>query len=216
MQYICGMPMAYQFRSGHFSFGLWKIEEDAAYFEQKIAFVSSASHPERQRQQCAARMVLETLHPNFPFDRVVLAQSGKPMLPDNALHFSLSHCSGFAACIVSKTGSVGIDVEAIAPRVLKIEQKFLHDQEMRWLEQVDHQDRVAYATLLWSIKETVFKWWGSSGVDFSKHICVQKIDDASLGMAKVDFFGQGNKQLEVQFFRMENIWLSFMHMAPLE
>jgi hypothetical protein len=30
-------------------------------------------------------------------------------------------------------------------------------------------------TLLWSIKEAVFKWYGMGGVDFRKHIEVKKI-----------------------------------------
>lgn len=219
MQYICNMPMVHQFcdDNNNYSLGLWKIEEGAGFFMERIPYAPSATHLEKQVQQLASRMVLDCLSPPFPFHQVELGTSGKPTLSESGLHFSLSHCRGFAAGIVSTGGPVGIDVEVISDRVLKIEKKFLNQQELQWLEGMDPAGRVAYSTLLWSIKETVFKWWGSGGLDFSRHICVQNIDASKPGMARVDFLLEDKVQLlEVQFLRMENAWLSFLHMDPIQ
>jgi 4'-phosphopantetheinyl transferase len=213
MQYICIMPMVQQFQCDNYSFGLWKIEEEPIFFKDRIAFVPAAAHPEKQLQQLASRMVLDAVHPQFPFDQVVCSASGKPAFIASDLHFSLSHCSGFAAGIVSKTCPVGIDVEPISERVLKVEKKFLNQHELQWLEGVDPQQRMVYSTLLWSIKETVFKWWGQGGLDFSKHMVVHPMDISNPGWSRVDFLLLGERTVQVEYLRFENVWLSVLHTA---
>ncbi len=204
------MPLVQLVKQNAADCGLWKIEEDAGFFQANISYVSPATHPGKQLQQLASRMVLESLHPGFPFDEVILNGVGKPVLNNDRLHFSLSHCNGFAAAIVSEKGPVGIDVEVISDRVFKVEKKFLNTHELELLGQVDPHLRYSYATLLWSIKETVYKYWGRGGVDFAQDMLVTLVNFSDQGIARVAFRKQDANQLEVQFLRYGQVWLSWI------
>lgn len=204
------MPLVQYFKQNAADCGLWKIEEDAVFFQANIPYVSPATHPEKQLQQLASRMVLASLYPDFPFEGVTVNAAGKPVLNDDRLHFSLSHCKGFAAGIVSEKGPVGIDVEVISDRVMKIEKKFLNTHELELLGQVDQHLRSSYATLLWSIKETVYKYWGRGGVDFAQEMLVTVVNFSDQGIARVVFRKQDAYPLEVQFLRYDQVWLSWI------
>jgi phosphopantetheinyl transferase len=48
---------------------------------------------------------------------VLIADTRKPFLPNEAYHFSISHCGDFAAAIASKVSRVGVDVELVTAKV---------------------------------------------------------------------------------------------------
>ena len=135
----------------------------------------------------AARKILKDIYPDFPFENVELGIAGKPFLPHSELDFSISHCNGFAAAMVSKSQKVGIDIEIIHERVLKIEKKFLSTNELLQLNALDPMQRIAYTTLLWSLKEAFFKWWGKGGLEFSSDMIVSHFDLNVRGKANMKF-----------------------------
>ena len=65
-----------------------EIAEDIAFFESFLSFRSTASNPEKIKQQLAARMILHSIDSNFPFADVEVLKGGKPVLKNNALKFS--------------------------------------------------------------------------------------------------------------------------------
>ncbi len=93
---------------------------------------------------------------------------------DQPIEFSITHTDRFAAAIVSTINSVGIDMEIISGKALKVAPRFLHPEEMSLLAEVDNDMRNSRATLLWSVKETVYKWRGHQGVDFREQIRIKK------------------------------------------
>jgi phosphopantetheine--protein transferase-like protein len=62
---------------------------------------------------------------------------------------------------------VGIDIEAISPRILKIKEKFLSTNE---LECIDSTHEINHLLLCWSAKESVYKAMGKEDVDFKTHL----------------------------------------------
>ena len=204
------MPLVYKMEGDFFQLGLWKIEEEVSFFESALAFRASAANQERAKQQLAARMALQSIHGNFPFSQVELLEGGKPFLRNNESKFSLSHCNGFAAAIISSEKEVGIDIEPIHERVLKVERKFLSEHELNLLESAEDMQRVVYSTLFWSLKETMFKWWGKGGVDFSKEIQIIKFENNNLGMAEMKFSKLPNEVFKLSYFRFEDIWISLL------
>lgn len=204
------MPMVRSIENTEISLGLWEITEASSFFEQGCLYRAVASHPGQQLQQLASRMVLNTLRPLFPFDQIQLNPAGKPFLPDGVPQFSISHTRGFAAGILSEKTPVGIDVEWISPRVLKIEKKFLNPHEYALLAALSEQDRIVFASLFWSIKETVYKCWGNAGVDFSEDINIQSFSLQDHGAATIQF-GQSAAVHTVHYFREGDIWLTYMH-----
>ena len=189
--------------------GLWEITEDHSFFEQASPYRAVASNPGQQLQQLASRMVLKALQPLFPISQIQLNTAGKPFLPEGMSQFSISHTRGFAAAIISPEIPVGIDIEFISPRVLKVEKKFLNHQEFALLAPLSEQDRIVFSSLFWSIKETVYKCWGNGGVDFAEQIRIQSFALQDHGTATIQF-GQSTAVYTVHYFREGDLWLSYM------
>ena len=202
------MPLVRSIQNAEISLGLWEIIEDSSFFEQANPYRAKASNPGQQLQQLASRMVLTVLQPSFPFDQIQLTPAGKPFLPEG-MQFSISHTRGFAAGIISAETPVGIDIEFISPRVLKVEKKFLNPQEYALLAPLSEQDRIVFSSLFWSIKETVYKCWGIGGVDFSEHIRIQSFALHNHGTAAIQF-GQSTTVYTVNYLREGDLWMSYM------
>lgn len=203
------MPLVRSIHNAEISLGLWEITEDHSFFEQASAYRAIASNPGQQLQQLASRMVLKVLHPSFPFDQIQLNPARKPFFPEAMLQFSISHTRGFAAAIISPEIPVGIDIEFISPRVLKVEKKFLNHQEFALLAPLSEEDRIVFSSLFWSIKETVYKCWGNGGVDFAEQIRIQSFDLQDHGTAAIQF-GQSTAVHTVHYLREGDLWLSYM------
>lgn len=179
------MPIFYQqVINQHTKLAIWKIEEDEFFFSNSVPVQSTITHPHKRLQHFAGRYLLRFLFPNFPYDAIKIASTNKPFLENEAFHFSISHCKDFAAAIVSTKNRVGIDVEEIDKRVLTIVPKFLSEIERADFELLTFnneqllQEQLKKATLLWSIKESLFKWYGLGKVDFKtmlkiKHLAIE-------------------------------------------
>ncbi|HMO32572.1 MAG TPA: 4'-phosphopantetheinyl transferase superfamily protein [Lacibacter sp.] len=171
------MPLVYQHTiNNNTRLGVWRITEPETFFRERVPLLLDVKHPHKRLQHLAGRYLLAELHPGFPVNEICIADSRKPYLPDNRLHFSISHCGYFAAAIVSTKQQVGIDIEVPTATIFKIAQKFLRDEETRLLqERMSSGQLLETITLLWSAKETLFKWHGKGGIDFRKHLHVQQV-----------------------------------------
>jgi phosphopantetheinyl transferase (holo-ACP synthase) len=67
---------------------------------------------------------------------------------------------------------VGVDIEKTSPTIERIRNKFLsaHESEIAFegIEKSGH--RLRQLTLLWSAKESMFKWYSLGQVNFKEHI----------------------------------------------
>lgn len=161
--------------------GVWEIKEEEDFFLAAVPLQRSITHPHKRLQHLAGRYLLRYLFPDFPNEEIAIADTRKPFLPDERYHFSISHCGNHAAAIVSSTHRVGIDIEMITPRVEKIRHKFLHPDELGFVQQYPASEQVRLLTLLWSVKEAMFKWWGRGDVDFSEMLRIHPFDLADTG-----------------------------------
>lgn len=162
------MPLFYQQNiNATTKLAIWKIEEPEEFFLAHVPLSRPITHPHKRLQHLAGRYLLPYLFPDFPHKEIEIADTRKPFLRDEQYHFSISHCSNYAAAIVSSTQRVGIDVEVITARVEKIKHKFLHADELAYVNQLTHQ-QINLLTLLWSAKEAMYKWYGAGEVDFSE------------------------------------------------
>jgi len=204
------MPLVFNKDHHGSQIALWSIEEEEPFFAERIQYRSDSTHAVKRLQQLSSRYLLELMHPSFPFHQVEVSKTGKPFLSESVLHFSLSHCDGFSAAILGKNAPVGIDVERINPRILRVETKFLNANEYELLSGCNEESRVVYATLFWSIKETVFKWWGDGAVDFAEQIRIKKIDLLDQGQALIEFGTDSEKRLFVDYIRYQDTWITYV------
>lgn len=157
--------------------GLWRIEEPEDFFLEKVPLKRDVSHPHKRLQHLAGRYLLPTLFEDFPLEEILIADTRKPFLPDEKYHFSISHCGDYAAAIVSSTQRVGVDIEKASDKILRVSHKFLTEREKMLLdEQMSAKQLLQLTSLLWSTKESLFKWYGDGGVDFREHMHIENIE----------------------------------------
>jgi phosphopantetheinyl transferase len=199
------MPLVYQQNiNPSTKLGVWHIAEAEDFFLEHVPLQREITHPNKRLQHLAGRYLLKELYPGFPYDLIRIASTRKPFLENEAYHFSISHCGHYAAVIVSTDNRVGADIELITPKVERIKHKFLSLQEQVLLASIVHApfpDVNAYLlTTAWSIKESLFKWYGDSEVDFIKHLRIEKIVlNENEGVAHCKFLKKDTIDLQVHF-----------------
>lgn len=202
------MPLFYQHTiNADTKLAVWHITESEDFFLKKVPLQTSVAHPHKRLQHFAARYLLEILQPGFPFHLIEIADSRKPLLSNEKFHFSVSHCGDYAAAIVSENKLVGIDVELITPRVERIKDKFLSQEEMDLLPVCDPR----FLTLCWSAKEAIYKWHGKGQVDFKNNMILDQLfSDGEHGMIKAHFMNEERRDLEVSFRFFEELCLAWV------
>jgi 4'-phosphopantetheinyl transferase len=87
-------------------------------------------------------------------------------------NISISHAANMAAIYISKNKQVGIDLESIDPRILRVSQKFMNEQELAFAA---NPSQILAMTLVWSAKETLYKLYNKKELDFKKHLFISPI-----------------------------------------
>lgn len=194
------MPLFYQQNiNATTRLAVWKIEETEEFFSGTIPLQRTIAHPHKRLQHLAGRYLLRFLFPDFPYETIAIAKTNKPYLLNEAYHFSISHCGDYAAAIVSSTSRVGIDVELVTDRVVKIAKKFLHEEEQKMFNLQSSMFNIQQLTLLWSCKEAMFKWWGNGEVDFSAMMRIELFELVTKGNIQAAF-KEIPLQLQYEFF----------------
>ena len=174
------MPLVYQQNINEATkLAVWHITESEDFFLKKVMLSNAITHPHKRLQHLAGRYLLTELYENFPLELIKIADTKKPFLADEAFHFSISHCGDYAAAIASKTNRVGVDIEVISEKIERIRDKFLSAEEQKMVSGITNtqhtRSNAQMLTLAWGIKETIFKWYGSGGVDFREHMHIKNI-----------------------------------------
>ena len=204
------MPIFFQHQINETTrLGIWKIEETEEFFKSNVPQHRDVTHPHKRLQHLAGRFLLQYLFPAFPYELIQIADTRKPFLPDEQYHFSISHCGDYAAAIISKDKRVGIDIEIPTEKISRIMYKFLSANEHQLFHLIEpDKDRIPFATLLWSAKESVFKWYGNGGVDFRKEIQLKKQHE---GNETLDcFFSKNNSELSIHYRQFDHLVLAWV------
>lgn len=209
------MPLVYQQNiNASTRIGVWHIAEPENFFLSKVPLQREITHPHKRLQHLAGRLLLQELYPGFPQELIKIADTNKPFLENEAYHFSISHCGDYAAVIVSTEFRVGADIELINDKVERIIHKFLQVDEMRLINLKSEPDSISKAqllTLAWSIKESLFKWYGKREVDFKKHLRIDDINiDDNQGVAHCRFLKNMSMELPVHFLFFNQNCLSWV------
>lgn len=203
------MPVFYQHQVNEYTrLGVWKIEETEEFFKGNVPQHRDVTHPHKRLQHLAGRFLLQFLFPDFPYAMVQIADTRKPYLPDERYHFSISHCGDYAAAIVSSRNRVGVDVEEPVEKILVIRDKFMSDKEKVDWPNVDGEPGMQQATMIWSAKESVFKWFGAGGIDFRQHI---QLFNQQEGKETIDcFFAKNGSELVVHYRFFDKLVLAWV------
>ncbi|HAO46042.1 MAG TPA: 4'-phosphopantetheinyl transferase superfamily protein [Ferruginibacter sp.] len=204
------MPLVYQQNINAVSrMAVWHITEDEHFFLAQVPLQKTISHWHKRLQHLAGRLLLKELYPDFPVSMIRIADTKKPYLADEPFHFSISHCGDYAAAIVSKEYRVGVDVEQVNEKIKILQKKFLSEAEMKTLLAQCSMTHEQCLTLCWSVKESVFKWWGRGSVDFKRGMVVQSVQgDAAEG--KVHCLFKNETELVIHYLAFNDNFLTWV------
>jgi len=88
--------------------------------------------------------------------------------------------------------------------------KFLNADELQAIEAFSVIEKISMLTLYWSIKETVYKWWGLGAVDFAEHIHIQSTPLTNRGTINVIFKKETKMLLKVSCIEIKGHWLTYL------
>lgn len=204
------MPLVYQQDiNATTKLGVWHIAEAKDFFLQQVPLRAEITHPHKQLQHLAGRYLLKALYPDFPYELISIADTRKPYLLNEAYHFSISHCGDYAAAMVSSTQRVGVDVEMITQKVAKVKDKFLSIDEQQILAALVHPwsalPEPAMLTAAWSIKESLFKWYGEGLIDFKDHLRIDALQvNGDKGLAQCSLLKNNAIEIDAQFIFLDD------------
>lgn len=206
------MPLLYTHNiNDNTRLGVWHITESEDFF-RKIAIPQNViTHPHKRLQHLAGRFLLKILNPDFPVDKILL-DGKRPYLLRNTFHFSISHCGDYAAAIVSKSTTVGIDVELISEKLELLEKKYLGEAEMSMIRTKNTGFSLREKlTACWSAKEAMFKWYAKGQVDFKKDMVIEDMTmEKEWNKIHAEFGKEINQQLVIQFRFFNGLCLAWV------
>ena len=197
------------------SIALWKITETSDDLVQQLqlkthelTLLSSLIKEKRNLHWLATRVLLRKMLNTEEYIDCQADENGKPILMNHPHHISLSHSHDYAAVMVSKNKKVGIDIEIIKEKIVKVQHKFMSDAELKAI-QVENKIEPLY--VCWCAKEAVYKLHGKKEISFKKHIQLSKFDFESSGqlaakIEKEDFA----ENFTVYYKRIENYMLGYV------
>jgi 4'-phosphopantetheinyl transferase len=189
---------------------LWKITESLAELSAEVT-LNPKNHQrfngmKSELHQRAFLSVRKLLHlkgyTDFDLD---YDQYGKPHLKDGK-HISISHSHEFATVIFSDE-ITGIDIELQRDKIIRIADKFV-EPELEFLNK-ENQEYIRKLTVIWGVKESIFKIRNEAGISFKDHIYVHpfEIKDQS-GIANL-IFQNKSIQFKYHFIEIDNFTLVY-------
>jgi len=185
--------------------GVWKIVETPDCFlneinlsEAELEKYSMYKSESRKSQWLSCRMMLKMYMKDNAFEESILYdENGKPYFASGKF-ISISHTPQYSTIIISEKKIVGIDIERVTERILKIKSKFVSDQEMHLM----NEENAENLTTIWAAKEAVYKLFGIFDLNFKNDIYI------SVPIDKKDFFdGKVNHALVKKVIELRRIFI---------
>lgn len=155
-------------------FAIWKIEETPEDLyaqlqlkEHEKIVLEDMNNGKRSLHWLSTRVLLRHLVNTDEYIDCKVDENGKPYLANFPYHISFSHSFDYAAVILSKTKPVGIDIEIIKEKIVRVADKFLTKDETSFL---DAQHKIEHLYICWCAKEAVYKLQGKRNVSFKDNI----------------------------------------------
>ena len=149
----------------------------------------------RKNEFLSSRLLLNKLLPNTI---VSYNTYGAPEIDDDNF-ISISHSKNLTAIIISKN-KVGLDIEKISEKALKLSSKFIAKDQHKPLSKEK-------ATLIWCCKEAVYKWFQKGKINFVADIKINPFIIKDEGSLIVEF---RNQQLTLYYKKINEHFLVYL------
>ena len=176
---------------------IWDMQESLEELMQQSIDISTPDfyNEKREKEYLVSQLLLKEIAPKT---KITYNKYGAPGL-ENGKHISISHSKNLVAIIFSKQ-KVGLDIEKISEKPLRLASKFISEDEHQNLTEEK-------ATLIWCVKEAIFKWDQKGNVDFKKDIKIKEFEIMEKGDISCTFKGE---KIIVNYRKIDNQYLAYV------
>jgi 4'-phosphopantetheinyl transferase len=208
------IPEAGGIHNPSLSIAILKMEEDMDYSllikdSKSIEDIVNTEHKSsiRKQQLFAARYLLQELTNDDNPYVIGYTKHGKPFIKVSDWEISISHTKEYIALILSKDRKAGIDIEVLDPRILRIEKKFLRDDEKEFMNPNYYLEQLY---IIWSVKETLFKIHERGGLIFKENLKVHPFEFQGKGTVQADItIDEFHKTYSVNYEQINKLMLVY-------
>lgn len=157
--------------------GLWHITETLEELKSKISlfaqdefYFTKKRTLNKKREWLASRILLQEMS-NHPW-KIAYDPFGKPLDLDQKFNLSISHSHAYSTALIDQTSCVGIDVQKMKIPFQTGHDYFLNAAEMKWIDPSNNE----LINLIWSAKETIYKFAGIFELNFKEAITILPFD----------------------------------------
>ncbi|WP_439584224.1 4'-phosphopantetheinyl transferase family protein [Dyadobacter bucti] len=190
--------------------GLWQMSESWQELSEQLQLSAADQQvlegkktESRKKEWLACRVLLKAMAPES--GRITYDENRKPHVTGNNHFISMSHSGDFASVYLHKKQSVGVDIQKMKNSISKGADYFLHSSEQAW---VDFSDNLTMH-LIWSAKESGFKYAGNSELDLKKHIVTKRFSGNQNGIIEVSIDDTNFKSVMVSYDTFEDYVLTW-------
>lgn len=168
------MPLYKDFSTDIATILIWTYDEDEIFDHQNLIEEENRERVERFLPEKLAEylMIRTMLKKVYPHHKILYKTIGQPYLFPKEAFISITHSFPLAALAISQK-RIGIDLEKATPKILRIKEKFTHPNEVLWISK---EQEVDFLTVIWVIKEALYKLHPSKYWSLKKHYEVQPFD----------------------------------------
>ncbi len=181
------MPLYKDFSEGDSKILIWRYEEtdvlnpDELLEAENLEKIKSY-HPKKLTEMLMVRKMLKSILPNH---KILYKDNGEPFLEPRDFEISITHSFPCAALAISKR-KIGIDLELMKEKIKLIRNKFiLHENAF-----ITEDKEVEYLTIIWSIKEALYKIHHSKYWSLKKHYDIQSFEISDNFMVKARVYDE--------------------------
>lgn len=194
--------------------GLWEITESAEVLYAQLPhsihdtqYLASVTHEGKRAESLAVRLLVKRMLQEWhcAYMGIIKDEHDKPYLAELPIHISISHTSRYAAVILHKQQEVGIDIEFIKEKLLKVAHKFLNEQEYE-----DAGKDLQKLCVYWSAKEVLYKKYGRRQLSLKEEIYINPFELRTSGKITGTVEKNGySMQNEILYMIIDNLIISF-------
>ncbi|RTL13959.1 MAG: 4'-phosphopantetheinyl transferase superfamily protein [Flavobacteriaceae bacterium] len=182
----------------------WHITEDVTSLFRAVSLKDTSlfrlegmKSEEHQKGFLAVRMLLQKL--DYTDYDLTYDEAGKPHLSDGK-HISISHSHEFS-CICISDELMGIDLEKLKEKTLRIAPRFM---EVKHLKNLSVSEQMEKATVIWGVKESIFKIKNEKGISFPEHIFENEFCLSEGKCLSELHFNNTIEKFKIHFYKLED------------
>jgi phosphopantetheinyl transferase len=162
----------------------------------------SFNYTKRMKEKVGVQFLKKYLLPSS--GQIIYEKTGRPRLEGDSTNISISHSKNYVA-LAEAAYRIGIDIEEINLRVLKVRNRFLNNRE----KELFQEDSSLSNTIAWTIKESLFKLSHDGGLAFNTDLLI--LEEISPQTRYRCSMKDGGVFVEVivEIVQMENLIIAF-------